>query len=181
VKLLLEVNCDVSNQPHFISHAVVELTPKLAKVYLQLLREYQALVKKHNNLWEIRFWDYAPLWLEGFDGTNDGDEAETFDPEAHLPDKQQAMLRDNQQVIVPDGFDMRERFAVARSECDQLVVLDMGVRWTCIAKHTDLYYSTETITWEQIKTAARGRSATSARKTPRTPRATTRSSRARPA
>ena len=36
-------------------------------------------------------------------------------------------------------------------ECGQMVIVEDGVRWTCIPKHTSIYVTTETIPIAWIK------------------------------
>ena len=125
-----------------IEYVWVDVTKELAQIILarrKLFLNAEAADKKtpgceHSSLWEMYFGNHharyfsnekvpEELGLQVFDDT--GEPVETdWDP----------------------GDDDGER-----TECDQMIVAENGVRWTTIPKHTDIYITSETIPFSKIE------------------------------
>jgi hypothetical protein len=152
--MILKVECDVSSMPDYIGHACVDLGAELASELLQKKEMYDSANRVCSNLHEMYFWDARNCWwFEGDEGDGNGESKPQFDPCEHLTKDLAGQLEDREIIAAPEGFDV-DGFAYARSDCDQLVIHDRGVRWLCIAKYSDLYFSSATIEWGTIAAIA---------------------------
>jgi len=136
MKLLLECYSSNENYNGGCDFAFVDLTPELAAIALRRIADFAQLKMGDAMALEIYYWDDSCDWIEtsekiqeltdGYSG--DVVEAESFEP-----------TKDSKQ----------------RTECDQMIVEEYGIRWTAIPKHTDVYVTTLTIPVEMIVRATK--------------------------
>jgi DNA-directed RNA polymerase subunit N (RpoN/RPB10) len=91
------------------------------------------------NLWEMYFWGCLPFWFEC------GEFSEKWFEKYKIPEWNTDF------VEIKDDQAKVDDLPVQRTECDQMIVCEEGVRWTCIPKHTNIYITSETIPIAEIR------------------------------
>lgn len=125
-----------------IEYAWVDVTKELAQIILARRKLFLAAAEgdkkipgcEHSSLWEMYFGDHH---------------ARYFAHEA-VPDELGQQVFDETGEAVATEWDPGDNDG-ERTECDQMIIVDNGVRWTTIPKHADIYITSETIPFSKIE------------------------------
>jgi len=133
-------------------YALVDLTPRLARLVLRRIRVFRRLNAKDTGLSDMRWWNCDAVYFSpwGSDTSDAPDEKETERVERAI-----SMKKGEEIVEVADAFALGDKME-ARTECDRMTVREDGVSFSCIPKHTDVRITTGTIAVELVERAAAG-------------------------
>lgn len=124
------------------SSSVIDSYPRIAAAYVNIDKPLAAIIAKRRlalleikaedeDILELYFKNQHCIWLNR-------DKVDDLVPDDEYVTSEQADF----DFHVGDDAD---------TECDQMVVCERGVHWTCIPKHTDVYISTPVIEFSKIR------------------------------
>jgi hypothetical protein len=123
-KILLSVSCSNEYNDSAPTYALLDVDADTILRFLALLERSKHCKEADNSFAKAVYWGAPCCWIR-YD-----DEIEA------LPDKIQQDLHDGLPVVMPDGFTLSDE-ALAKTECDQLVVWPDEILFTAISKHTN--------------------------------------------
>lgn len=136
----LYLPCDCTGD-HFSFFAVLDMSESMQAWLLRLRSSFNELKLWNKELYKISFWDSSPDWYEQVEGFSPVlDQLGLACDVAALPDDF---------VLAP--AEMMVSVEAARIECQQLIILEDGVRWQGSPKHTSELVDTHTIKWPVIQ------------------------------
>lgn len=156
MKFLLSVTCGVEDvdAPR---EAVVDITKELAELLIKRRAAFQALVAYDNDAWEIYFWSSTCQFVGGRSDAEYREEAYVAESVLEQLGEEDYDLTGREWLVIPDGAQIR--YVEARTECDQLIVAEKGVRFMAYPKHCDWEIRTGEIPWDEIEKALRAEEA----------------------
>ncbi len=147
MKLISLVTC--SDDAFGFDYALVDLTPKLARLALKRVAVLKEQKRLDDSVVESYFWDsgaeYFSPWLT--------DEEKDADALAEMLDRLPAVAGD--WMGAPADFSIPES-SLARVECPQMVARETGVAFVAIPKHTSSYVFTAEIPLPFLESVAAG-------------------------
>ena len=117
-----DVDCD---------YAVIEISPKLAREYLDHIQRVVELKRRTPDLLGLSVWNAQPDWVSG------------VDVEDALDAAQQAELNDGYPVIIDKGS--LPELESCRVDCVTIECREDGVYWSAYLKHTSCVVETGTL------------------------------------
>lgn len=154
MRFLLDVSCGVEDVDA-PQEAVVDINKELAELLLKRRAAFQALAAYDRDAWEIYFWSSTCQFVGGRgDAESRGGETPVEESVLEQLGQEDYDLTGREWLLVPEEATVR--FVEARTECDQLIVSEKGVRFMAYPKHCDWEIRTGEIPWEEIEKAARG-------------------------
>jgi hypothetical protein len=128
------VSSTTSSNPDYIAEcdfAFMDIGVEAAKQILARHALFMDAHAKDKSLWEMYFWDSLPEWFDGCENSKWFAKHKIEDPDCGVDSVADA--------ITLEGVELQ------RTECDQMIICEEGVRWTCVPKHTSIYVTSETI------------------------------------
>ena len=119
----------------------------------KLRSTWEALKKEDAGLCELRVWDAGYITFHRSDDEEEAEEEEAAAAQYAAIFQRYGSMRTFPPVSELMGADIqvRER-QVYRTECDQLIIDEVGVAWVGIPKHSDGEIRTEVIPWTTLDT-----------------------------
>ncbi len=116
-------------------------------------RETRAsLCAADSDLSELRFWDGGAPVFFGDDGEEKTEREEAADAQRDQVFQRSGSLREFPDVFVLEGEDLIINEAqIYRTECDEQVIMEVGVAWCGLPKHGEGEIESATIPWEMIE------------------------------
>lgn len=156
MKFLLSVTCGVEDVDA-PQEAVVDITKELAELLLKRRAAFQALAAYDNDAWEIYFWSSTCQFVGGRSDAEYREEAYVEESVLEQLGEEDHDLAGSEWLVIPEGSQIR--YVEARTECDQLIVAEKGVRFMAYPKHCDWELRTGEIPWDEIEKALRAEEA----------------------
>lgn len=123
---------------------IVTLTPELANTILARQARFTAVIALEPNLTQMEYWDgsceyRAERDLEIASELEDGN-AEWF-----------TSIENGAEVGVLPGITLEDKGRDFSTECDRMIVLEDGVKWSCYPRHCSFTVETATLSWDEVR------------------------------
>lgn len=153
MKFMMHVTCGVENVD-YPDEAIVDIDKPLAEQLLKRRAAFQGLHAYDRDLWEIYFYGSTCQFVGGeWDAESRGEEPVETSIGEQLGRDFGGTENDAEYEVLPPGF--TPKYTEARTECDQVIVSDTGVRVMAYQKYTDFEIRTGEIPWEEVEKAAK--------------------------
>jgi hypothetical protein len=133
MKLISTVSC--ADQAFGCDYALIDLTQALARLALKRIGTLCDMKRVDHDLYETRYWDYHPVYFSPWSAEGKG----CRDVLAEAIEQSPTVAGDWMEA--PAGLAIPE-LIIARIESPRMVVMDDGIFFVAILKHTDFTVST---------------------------------------
>ena len=144
MNLLLRGRSTDENFDAEIGYVFLEVTPKLARLILKRAAAFKRAKREDSSALELYYWDHSALYLNHYSLL-----------------EEMAALVNNNGGAVETGLSFEEG---EPTECDQMIVDEGTVSFTCIPNHCDIHIISDRIPLATIRTALGKKSKKKAKK-----------------
>jgi hypothetical protein len=136
-RLLIRAHCGTPYEG-LGDYVVLAITPELCDRVK--VRKYLAQQAKRSDseFWAMKFWEGACDWYSTEDGFDEEVLVAKLKAAGVFDGEDEDWFQNHDYMELPEDFEFPEDEGLARMECQEMVVVDDGVWFQAIPKHTDV-------------------------------------------